>query len=109
MEGVPEMLADADRPGGWLLLTDRIRQSYVDLGAPTYLEFEYMRGLANVLDALPGKPLTLVHVGGGGLTLPRYVADDSLQVVPVIVIAFVESPFSGYILPAVGFSRAGNE
>lgn len=69
-----ELLADADRPGGWLLLIDRIRQSYVDLDAPTYLEFEYVRGLADIVDTLSGKPLTLVHVGGGGLTLPRYVA-----------------------------------
>ena len=33
-----ELLADDDRPGGWLLLLDRVRQSYVDLHDPTYLE-----------------------------------------------------------------------
>jgi hypothetical protein len=72
--GRAELLADADRPGGWLLLLDRIRQSYVDLDDPTYLDFEYTRILADVLDALPPGPLTVTHVGGGALTLARYVA-----------------------------------
>jgi len=69
-----ELLADADRPGGWVLLIDRIRQSYVDLDDPGYLDFEYMRALADVLDALPDGPLAVTHVGGGALTMARYVA-----------------------------------
>jgi len=72
--GRAELLADADRPGGWLLLLDRIRQSYVDLDDPTYLDFEYIRILGDVLDALPPGPLRVTHVGGGALTLARYVA-----------------------------------
>ncbi len=72
--GRAELLADADRPQGWLLLLDRIRQSYVDLDDPTYLDFEYTRILADVLDALPPGPLTVTHVGGGAFTLARYVA-----------------------------------
>jgi spermidine synthase len=67
-------LADADRPGGWLLLVDRIRQSYVDLDDPTYLDFEYLQMLADLLDALPAGPLAVVHVGGGAFSFPRYVA-----------------------------------
>lgn len=72
--GVAELLADADRPGGWLLLLDRIRQSYVDLDDPGYLDFEYVQAFADVLDALPPGPLAVTHVGGGGCTLARYVA-----------------------------------
>ena len=73
--GVAELLlADADRPGGWLLLLDRIRQSYVDLDDPSYLDFEYVQAFADVLDALPPGPLAVTHVGGGGCTLARYVA-----------------------------------
>jgi len=72
--GVAELLADADRPGGWLLLIDRIRQSYVDLDDPTYLDFEYLRSMADVVDALPPGPLATVHVGGGGCTFARYIA-----------------------------------
>jgi spermidine synthase len=69
-----ELLADADRPGGWLLTIDRIRQSYVDLEDPTYLDFEYVQAMADVIDALPEGPLAVTHVGGGACTLARYVA-----------------------------------
>lgn len=69
-----ELLADADRPGGWLLTVDRIRQSYVDLDDPTYLDFEYVQAFADVLDALPAGRLAITHVGGGACTLARYVA-----------------------------------
>jgi SAM-dependent methyltransferase len=72
--GAVEMLADEDRPGGWLLLIDRIRQSYVDLDDPTYLDFEYMQGFAEVLDALRPGPLAVTHVGGGACTFARYIA-----------------------------------
>lgn len=72
--GQVELLADADRPGGWLLLIDRIRQSYVDVDDPTYLDFEYVQALADVLDLLPPGPLAVTHVGGGACTLARYVA-----------------------------------
>lgn len=72
--GAIEFLADEDRPGGWLLLIDRIRQSYVDLDDPTYLDFEYVQSFADVLDALPPGPLAVTHVGGGACTLARYVA-----------------------------------
>ena len=70
---VVELLADSERPGGYLLLMDRIRQSYVDLDDPTYLDFEYMQAFADVIDALPDGPLAVTHVGGGGCTLARYI------------------------------------
>jgi spermidine synthase len=73
--GRHELLADADRPGGWLVLIDRVRQSYVDLEDATYLDFEYMQSFAEVIDALPPGRLAVTHVGGGGCTLARYVAE----------------------------------
>ncbi len=75
--GVAEVLADADRPGGHLLLVDRVRQSYVDLDDPTYLDFEYVQVFGDVLAALEPAapaPLAVTHVGGGACTLARYVA-----------------------------------
>src|SRR3954454_12398809 len=72
--GEAELLADADRPGGRLLTVDRIRQSYVDLDDPTYLDFEYVQSFADVIDALPPGRLAVTHVGGGACTLARYVA-----------------------------------
>lgn len=72
--GAIEFLADDDRPGGWLLLIDRIRQSYVDLDDPRYLDFEYVQSFADILDALRPGPLAITHIGGGACTLARYVA-----------------------------------
>ena len=71
--GAVELLADVDRPGGWLLTVDRIRQSYVDLDDPTYLDFEYVQAFADVLDVLPPGRLAVTHIGGGACTLARYV------------------------------------
>jgi spermidine synthase len=74
--GTAELLADADRDGSWMLVVNDTPQSHVDLGDPTHLEFEYVRRIGHVLDlaAEPGTPLDVVHLGGGALTLPRYVA-----------------------------------
>jgi spermidine synthase len=74
--GVAEIVPDRDRPGGWTLYIDGVPQSHVDLDNPTYLEFEYMRRLGSIIDAAgpTGEPLRVLHLGGGALTLPRYVA-----------------------------------
>ena len=74
--GVAELVADADRPRAWTLRVDGIPQSHVDLDDPEYLEFEYMRRLGHLADlaAPAGEPLRVLHLGGGGLTLARYVA-----------------------------------
>ncbi|BDM70651.1 hypothetical protein HEK616_41380 [Streptomyces nigrescens] len=74
--GTAKLLPDVDRPRAWLLTVDGAPQSYVDLDAPTHLEFEYVRRLAHVLDELadPGQPLDVLHLGGGAMTLPRYLA-----------------------------------
>ncbi|MEV0595105.1 fused MFS/spermidine synthase [Nonomuraea cavernae] len=72
--GEIELLRDLDRQDGWMLSKDGVPQSYVDLQDPTYLEFEYVRLMADVIDLLPEGPLTCVHVGGGACTIPRYVA-----------------------------------
>ena len=72
--GQAELLQDLDHEDGWLLSVDGVAQSYVDRADPTHLEFDYVRLMGDVVDALPDGPLTTVHLGGGGCTLPRYVA-----------------------------------
>lgn len=74
--GVAEFQADPDRPEAWTLLLDGTPQSHVDLDDPEHLEFEYMRWLGHLVDlaAPAGEPLRVLHLGGGGLTLARYVA-----------------------------------
>ncbi len=73
--GTAKLMPDVDRERAWLLTVDGAPQSYVDLDEPTHLEFEYARRLGHVLDTVaePGRPLDVVHLGGGALTLPRYV------------------------------------
>ncbi|MDQ1627582.1 MAG: hypothetical protein QOI54_1326 [Actinomycetota bacterium] len=65
-----------DRSSARLLLVDGTPQSLVDLAEPTYLGFEYVRRLGHVVDLMaePGRPLAVVHLGAGGLSLARYVA-----------------------------------
>ncbi|MET7955217.1 fused MFS/spermidine synthase [Streptomyces sp. NPDC005317] len=74
--GTARLLPDVDRDRAWLLTVDGSPQSYVDLDKPEHLEFEYVRRLGHVVDraAAPGAPLDAVHLGGGALTLSRYVA-----------------------------------
>ncbi|GAB2605297.1 fused MFS/spermidine synthase [Streptomyces capparidis] len=74
--GLARLMPDVDRRRAWLLTVDDAPQSYVDLDDPEHLEFEYTRRIGHVVDtaAPPGAPLDVLHLGGGGLTLPRYVA-----------------------------------
>jgi hypothetical protein len=69
------VVADPAREGGRTLYLDQLRHSYVDLDDPTYLEFDYTKNLAAAIDARwPAKePVRALHIGGGGLTMPRYL------------------------------------
>jgi spermidine synthase len=59
-----------------MLLVNGVPQSHVDLGEPRHLELEYMRRLGHLADEAgpAGAPLRVLHLGGGGLTLARYIA-----------------------------------
>ncbi|MEU5218481.1 fused MFS/spermidine synthase [Streptomyces sp. NPDC020807] len=74
--GTARLMPDVDRERAWLLTVDGAPQSYVDLDDPSYLEFEYALRLAHVVDgaAGSGEPLDVLHLGGGALSLPRYVS-----------------------------------
>jgi hypothetical protein len=74
--GAAELVPDLDRTGGWLLFIDGVPQSGIDTDDPGYLEFEYVRRIGHAADlAFPaGAPLHALHLGGGALTLPRYLA-----------------------------------
>ncbi|MDG9720808.1 fused MFS/spermidine synthase [Streptomyces sp. DH24] len=74
--GCAQLIPDRDRPRAWTLLIDGAPQSHVDLDDPGHLSFDYQRRLGHVIDlaAPPGKPVHAVHLGGGALTLARYVA-----------------------------------
>ena len=63
----------------FMVVAGNTEQSWVDPTDPLRLEFEYVQRIAEVLDATvlarpDGERVRIVHVGGGGLTLPRFVA-----------------------------------
>jgi spermidine synthase len=68
---------DTVRPDGRVLVMDGVRHSYVDLTDPTHLEFAYVRAMAAAVEASygAGEPVRAHHLGGGGLTLPRWLAE----------------------------------
>ena len=67
---------DPYQDGAYILDVDGTPQSHVFLEHPDELFFEYVRRIGHVIDSLApeGEPITAVHLGGGALTLPRYVA-----------------------------------
>ena len=67
---------DAWRPGSWILSIDDTPQSHIDLADPTALHFDYIARMGHIIDsAFPaGDAITALHLGAGGLTLPRYVS-----------------------------------
>jgi DNA-binding NarL/FixJ family response regulator len=74
--GIAELVPDRRSPNAWALFVDGVAQSYVDLDDPAYLEFAYARRAAAAIDAVrrPRVPIDVLHLGGGGLSLPRYIA-----------------------------------
>ncbi|MDN5763343.1 MAG: fused MFS/spermidine synthase [Microlunatus sp.] len=69
------LAGDPARRDGYLLRIGDTDQSYVDLEKPRRLEFDYVQRIADVIDEIApdGERIRVVHVGGAGLTLPRYV------------------------------------
>lgn len=69
---VPDDFSESGRT----LHLDTLRHSYVDLSDPTLLKFSYTRGIASVVAGKwpAAQPLKALHLGGGGVTFPRYLA-----------------------------------
>ncbi len=68
------VLADGTRR---TLLVDGLEASVVDLADPTRLEIPYVRRIAAILAAVG--PSAVLHLGGGGCTLPRWLAATGEQ------------------------------
>ena len=74
-----EIVPDHIHAGAFVVRTGVTEQSWIDLEDPTRIEFEYVRRIVEALHATvlarpAGQRIRVVHVGGGGLSLPRYVA-----------------------------------
>ncbi|MEW9872054.1 spermidine synthase [Arthrobacter sp. HS15c] len=91
-----ELIADQDNSNGWLLRINGVMSSHIDLADPLFLDFEYMRWMAALIESrwpvASGKggaqpePYRLrgLHLGGGACSLARYfhaAYPDARQVV----------------------------
>jgi spermidine synthase len=74
--GVAEIVPEPGKPWRVTLRLDDEDCSFVDLRDPRRLEFAYVRRLGDAVDVVapPRVAIDAVHLGGGGFTLPRYVA-----------------------------------
>ncbi|GAB3622687.1 fused MFS/spermidine synthase [Mariniluteicoccus endophyticus] len=70
------LVPDPDRAGAYTVRVGGADQSWVDPDDPTRLEFDYVQRIGDAIDAHApeGERLRVVHVGGAGMTLARYVA-----------------------------------
>jgi hypothetical protein len=71
-----ELVVEGDprRRSGRLLRQAGMDASYVDLGDPRHLEFDYMRWMRIVLHAARAR--RVLHIGGGACALPRALAAE---------------------------------
>ncbi|MEZ5225491.1 MAG: fused MFS/spermidine synthase [Acidimicrobiales bacterium] len=72
------VVADEEGGSGRFLILDTLRHSFVDLEDPTHLEFDYSLSFADVIQvSFPEqRPVTALHIGGGGFTFPRWIAAE---------------------------------
>ncbi|MDO5683041.1 MAG: fused MFS/spermidine synthase [Propionibacteriaceae bacterium] len=70
------LVPDPEQPGAWYVRINGTDHSWIDPEDPTRLEFDYMQRIADVVDAHAdeGQRLRVLHIGGAGMTLPRYIA-----------------------------------
>jgi len=90
-----ELIADQDNSNGWLLKINGVMSSHIDLADPLFLDFEYMRWMAALIESRwpavsaggpnqGGPRLRGLHLGGGACSLARYfhaAYPDARQVV----------------------------
>jgi SAM-dependent methyltransferase len=68
------VITDPGWPSGRTLILDTLHHSYVDLDDPAHLEFAYTQRFADVLAEQRPGPLDVLHLGGGGFSVPRHLA-----------------------------------
>lgn len=76
MVRLTRLVPDPAHPGAYFVRMAGIDHSWIDPDDPKRLEFDYMQRIADVVDAHApeGERLRVLHIGGAGMTLARYVA-----------------------------------
>lgn len=75
--GTAELVQDRDNPLGYLLLVNGVQSSHIDLSDKTWLDFEYLRWIAAVIEDRipPAAPLRVLHLGAAACSLARYLLE----------------------------------
>lgn len=73
------LVPDETVPGAFAVRFGDTSQSWVDPARPDFLAFEYVQHIAmvldhTILDAPDDERLRIIHVGGAGMSVPRWVA-----------------------------------
>ncbi|UZJ26300.1 fused MFS/spermidine synthase [Rhodococcus antarcticus] len=114
----PRVQVDPARPGGRILLQGEVWQSYTDLDDPEHLHFAYTQRIADAVDTVLPRPgaVRAVHLGGGAMTLPRWLAatrpgsrSTVLELDPEVVAAAMALVHVPAATVRVGDARAGLE
>ena len=90
-----------EKYSGWTLVIDGFYHSNLDLDGEPRLNFDYAKRVVALTDHFftPRSPISILHLGGGALSIPRYLEETrpkSRQVVIEIekdVVAFAEELF----------------
>lgn len=111
---VPDGFSDA----GYVLEIGGAEQSHVDLNDPSYIFYEYLRRIGNVIDTLApaGDKITAAHLGAGAFTLVRYiqatrpgsaqVAVDIERELPSLVMEYLPLPAGTHCRVVIDDARA---
>ncbi len=72
------LLPDPDHPGAFRVVFGEASQSWVDPSRPDYLLFEYVSHICLLIEGLlidtdPDIRLRAVHIGGAGMSIPRWL------------------------------------
>lgn len=110
--GTAELQRDGDSSDGWLLKINGVQSSHIVLSDPLRLDFEYMRWIiALVEERFPPETtdrLRALHQGGGGCSMPRYLAaryPNARQVVVELDSQLAEYVRSWFDLPKAPLLR----
>ena len=100
------IVADADRPSGRSLVLDQVRHAHSDLDDPAHLEIRYVRLLAAAAELVGPGPIEVLHIGGGGFTLPRYF--DHVRPGSDQVVLELDDELVDIARAELGFERGSN-
>lgn len=118
VSGQQARIVPDEHDDGWVLEIGGMIQSHVDLAEPTRIRYEYLARMAALLDhSFPlGDPISVLHLGAGALTLPRYVqatrpGSDQVTVelereLPSLVITELPLPEGTELEVVIGDARA---